>query len=151
MPSFENAVLLKVIILISKLSVVFCYYSLIRKGFFRSNTYPSSQSKYSKKTLIVHADVTDKIKTTSNGAWLPFGLIDCLDQKQPTEIIVAGESYVVWKSPLPSLVSTKGWNIMKDACPHRLAPLSQGRVDPETGCIECPYHGWQFASETGST
>ena len=26
-----------------------------------------------------------------------------------------------------------------DLCPHRLAPLSQGRVDPLTGCIECPY------------
>jgi phenylpropionate dioxygenase-like ring-hydroxylating dioxygenase large terminal subunit len=24
--------------------------------------------------------------------------------------------------------------------------LSQGRVDPQTGCIECPYHGWQFNS-----
>lgn len=34
-----------------------------------------------------------------------------------------------------------------DACPHRLAPLSQGRVDPSTGCIECPYHGWSFAAD----
>ena len=34
---------------------------------------------------------------------------------------------------------------MSDVCPHRLAPLSQGRVDPQSGCIECPYHGWQFA------
>ena len=36
---------------------------------------------------------------------------------------------------------------MADACSHRLAPLSQGRVDPETGCIECPYHGWQFRTD----
>lgn len=33
---------------------------------------------------------------------------------------------------------------MSDACPHRLAPLSQGRIDPLSGCIECPYHGQQF-------
>eukprot|EP00966_Prymnesium_polylepis_P267498 6179543-Prymnesium_polylepis.1 len=36
---------------------------------------------------------------------------------------------------------------MSDACPHRLAPLSEGRVDAE-GRIECPYHGWTF-SESG--
>ena len=28
-----------------------------------------------------------------------------------------------------------------------LAPLSQGRVDGATGCLECPYHGWQFAAD----
>jgi phenylpropionate dioxygenase-like ring-hydroxylating dioxygenase large terminal subunit len=38
-----------------------------------------------------------------------------------------------------------------DACPHRLAPLSQGRVDPVTGCIECPYHGWAFDADGGLT
>ena len=34
-------------------------------------------------------------------------------------------------------------------CPHRLAPLSEGRLatDPATGAarVECSYHGWQFA------
>jgi hypothetical protein len=28
----------------------------------------------------------------------------------------------------------------KDACPHRLVPLSEGRIAPN-GCLECPYHG----------
>lgn len=28
-------------------------------------------------------------------------------------------------------------------CPHRLAPLSEGRVDA-AGRLECPYHGWSF-------
>lgn len=57
----------------------------------------------------------------------------------PVAIEVAGEKLVAWKNPI-----TSEWSVMQDACPHRLAPLSQGRVDPETGCIECPYHGQQF-------
>lgn len=32
------------------------------------------------------------------------------------------------------------WQAVLDTCPHRLAPLSEGRID-ESGCIECPYHG----------
>ncbi len=32
---------------------------------------------------------------------------------------------------------------MADRCPHRLAPLSEGRVNEE-GRLECPYHGWTF-------
>ena len=85
-----------------------------------------------------------------NGAWMPFAVLNCIDEKDPTELEVVGETYVIWKNPLfPEDDPTRGWNIMKDACPHRLAPLSQGRVDQDTGCIECPYHGWQFESGTG--
>ena len=36
-----------------------------------------------------------------------------------------------------------------DSCPHRLVPLSEGRV-AESGCIECPYHGWQFNGTSGA-
>ena len=57
----------------------------------------------------------------------------------PIPVEVAGEKLVAWKSPI-----TSEWSVMRDECPHRLAPLSQGRVDPQTGCIECPYHGQQF-------
>ncbi len=54
----------------------------------------------------------------------------------------------VWHKPLPKTAkrgaAAKEWSALVDACPHRLAPLSQGRVDPQSGCIECPYHGWAF-------
>ena len=27
--------------------------------------------------------------------------------------------------------------VMLDACAHRLAPLSEGRIEPKTGCLQC--------------
>lgn len=38
----------------------------------------------------------------------------------------------------------------EDRCPHRLAPLSIGSVDPELG-LRCGYHGWTFGAEGGCT
>ena len=31
---------------------------------------------------------------------------------------------------------------MHDSC--RLAPLSQGRIEPSDGTLQCSYHGWRF-------
>lgn len=44
--------------------------------------------------------------------------------------------------PLVLFRSGNAIHCLKDICPHRFAPLSQGRV--VGGAIECPYHGWQF-------
>ncbi len=38
----------------------------------------------------------------------------------------------------------KQWSVLRDVCSHKFAALSQGRVNIDTNCIECPYHGWQF-------
>jgi len=38
----------------------------------------------------------------------------------------------------------------EDRCPHRLAPLSIGSVDPELG-LRCGYHGWTFDGSGGCT
>ncbi|GKB24788.1 putative Rieske [2Fe-2S] iron-sulfur domain-containing protein, partial [Tanacetum coccineum] len=35
--------------------------------------------------------------------------------------------------------------VFEDTCPHRLAPLSQGRID-QWGRLQCVYHGWCFAA-----
>lgn len=35
---------------------------------------------------------------------------------------------------------------LRDACPHRLAPLSMGKVRPD-GRLACSYHGWHFDAE----
>ena len=40
---------------------------------------------------------------------------------------------------------------LRDVCPHRAAPLSQGRQVEEGGqsALECPYHGWRFSTGDG--
>ena len=51
--------------------------------------------------------------------------------------------YVAWRD------NDGEWRVMDDACSHRLAPLSEGRIDRETNRLECAYHGWSF--ETSGT
>jgi phenylpropionate dioxygenase-like ring-hydroxylating dioxygenase large terminal subunit len=36
---------------------------------------------------------------------------------------------------------------LRDACPHRGMPLSEGKFDGHA--VECPYHGWVFEGKTG--
>lgn len=44
---------------------------------------------------------------------------------------------VLWRD------SSKSWRCFEDVCPHRLAPLSEGRVEAD-GTILCAYHAWRF-------
>mmetsp|Transcript_11799 Transcript_11799/g.15408 ORF Transcript_11799/g.15408 Transcript_11799/m.15408 type:complete len:530 (+) Transcript_11799:62-1651(+) len=71
-------------------------------------------------------------------AWVPIAGALELDPERPTPIKFLGKKYVVWKH------NVEGWKIFDDLCPHRLAPLSEGRIDEVTGNIQCSYHGWQF-------
>lgn len=76
---------------------------------------------------------------SSMGAWVPVGSISCLKGLEPTEIECMGLKFAVWRSGTT-------WSVVNNECPHRMAPLSLGRVDPKSNCIECSYHGWQFDS-----
>ena len=49
-----------------------------------------------------------------------------------------GEPLVFWKDTVSG-----EYRCTADKCPHRLVPLSEGRVN-EKGEIECGYHGWTF-------
>ncbi|WP_228038326.1 aromatic ring-hydroxylating dioxygenase subunit alpha [Nodosilinea sp. LEGE 06152] len=59
---------------------------------------------------------------------------------EPIAIELAGESLVLFRD------AGGQFSALPDLCPHRGAPLSRGRVT-ESGCIECPYHGWQFDTD----
>jgi phenylpropionate dioxygenase-like ring-hydroxylating dioxygenase large terminal subunit len=74
--------------------------------------------------------------------WYPLTPIEDLDPQQPTAVTVLGQRLVIWK-PKTALE----YCVFLDQCPHRLAPLSEGRVDEQTGHLMCSYHGWQFNAQ----
>ncbi|MQL77467.1 hypothetical protein Taro_009899 [Colocasia esculenta] len=70
--------------------------------------------------------------------WYPVSLVEDLDPAVPAPFQLLNRDIVLWKDP-----ATAEWVAFDDRCPHRLAPLSEGRID-EDGCLQCSYHGWSF-------
>ncbi|EKX38158.1 hypothetical protein GUITHDRAFT_50255, partial [Guillardia theta CCMP2712] len=75
--------------------------------------------------------------------WYPVSPAKDLKKDQPNQVVLLGLDLVVWWHQ-PSGT----WSCFADECPHRLAPLSEGRID-KNGNLQCAYHGWEF-SEKGS-
>jgi phenylpropionate dioxygenase-like ring-hydroxylating dioxygenase large terminal subunit len=57
---------------------------------------------------------------------------------QPQRIVLFGDAIVLWRTDDRAPLS-----VARDVCPHRGARLSQGWL-VDSGCIACPYHGWEF-------
>lgn len=71
--------------------------------------------------------------------WYPLLPIEDIELQKPTPVTLLGTPLVIWK---PS--SSQTYKVFLDRCPHRLAPLSEGRIDDKTNNLMCSYHGWQF-------
>lgn len=71
--------------------------------------------------------------------WYPLLPVEDLDPQQLTPVTILGLRLVIWKPK-----ASKTFRVFLDQCPHRLAPLSEGRIDDKTGNLMCSYHGWQF-------
>lgn len=72
--------------------------------------------------------------------WVPIASTYELDPDRPTPIDFLGQKYATYQD------NNANWIVVDDACPHRLAPLSEGRVDRVDGNLHCSYHGWEFNS-----
>ncbi|KAM7280100.1 hypothetical protein ACFE04_007234 [Oxalis oulophora] len=73
--------------------------------------------------------------------WYPVMPLCDLDKRRPHAKKVIGLDVVVWWDR-----NENEWKVFDDACPHRLAPLSEGRID-QWGRLQCVYHGWCFNGE----
>lgn len=72
--------------------------------------------------------------------WYPVAVVDFLDPSRPQAMQLLGKDIVLWRD------GTGKWCCFEDQCPHRLAPLSEGRVESD-GTLLCAYHAWRFDSE----
>uniref|UniRef100_A0A7N0T8J5 Rieske domain-containing protein n=1 Tax=Kalanchoe fedtschenkoi TaxID=63787 RepID=A0A7N0T8J5_KALFE len=70
--------------------------------------------------------------------WYPVMPVCDLDKRVPHAKKVLGIDVVVWWDR-----NENSWKVFDDTCPHRLAPLSEGRID-QWGRLQCVYHGWCF-------
>ncbi len=73
-------------------------------------------------------------------AWYPVYYITDLDLANPNKFTLLAQDLVIWWE-----AEAQTWRAFADQCPHRLAPLSQGRI--ADGLLECPYHGWAFGAD----
>ncbi|KAL5218865.1 hypothetical protein ABZP36_019549 [Zizania latifolia] len=74
--------------------------------------------------------------------WYPVAPVCDLDPREPHGKTVLGLRIVAW---FDRTAGDGGgdWRVFDDACSHRLAPLSEGRID-DKGRLQCVYHGWCF-------
>lgn len=72
--------------------------------------------------------------------WYPLLPVEDIDPQKPTTATLLGIPLLIWKP-----ASSPTYQIFLDKCPHRLAPLSEGRID-DSGNLMCSYHGWQFST-----
>jgi phenylpropionate dioxygenase-like ring-hydroxylating dioxygenase large terminal subunit len=70
-------------------------------------------------------------------SWLPVAAVREIGRR-PLACQLHGVPVVVFRSG-------DAIAAMKDRCPHRNVPLSDGRVSE--GAIVCPYHGWAFGAD----
>jgi hypothetical protein len=63
--------------------------------------------------------------------WYPIAAVDFLDPTRPHPFTLLGRDVVIWNDG-PTVKKKKqmgDWRVFDDACPHRMAPLSEGRVE----------------------
>jgi phenylpropionate dioxygenase-like ring-hydroxylating dioxygenase large terminal subunit len=73
--------------------------------------------------------------------WYPVAILRDLDPQRPWRFTLLEQDLVLWWDR-----PNDQWRAFADICPHRLVPLSEGRLNA-AGDLECPYHGWSFNGE----
>jgi nitrite reductase/ring-hydroxylating ferredoxin subunit len=70
--------------------------------------------------------------------WYAVAFEADVDKEAPYAFQLLGQRLVVWFDR-----QQEAWRCFADACPHKLALLSEGRI-ASNGELECPYHGWRW-------
>eukprot|EP00887_Chlorella_sp_A99_P007093 scaffold2.g7093.t1 len=73
--------------------------------------------------------------------WYAVAVADDVEKDRPYAFTLLGQPLVIWHDG-------SEWRCAEDRCPHRAAPLSEGKVWSD-GSLMCSYHGWRFRGEDG--
>ncbi len=74
--------------------------------------------------------------------WLEGPSLAEVSTEKPFSFEADGHSVLLIKSK-------QGLRAYRNACAHQGLPLENGILDPDNGTITCPWHGFQFDSESG--
>ena len=72
--------------------------------------------------------------------WYPVIPVQDLTVEGPNRVTLLGKDFCLW-------YDDKEWRAFADVCPHRLVPLSEGRIESSNEgkkLLQCAYHGWEF-------
>ncbi|XRB16033.1 Rieske domain-containing protein [Pseudoscourfieldia marina] len=123
-------------------------YASASSSFQTSSSSSSSSSPGSWRTRVAITDADATLDTSVIGEspkvpyafkkqWYPLVVLDMINPDLPHAVSLFGERLVVWKD------GQGEWRVFEDRCPHRAAPLSEGRVEQD-GTLMCAYHAWRF-------
>ncbi|EDX87484.1 Pheophorbide a oxygenase family [Synechococcus sp. PCC 7335] len=90
---------------------------------------------YDESALVRDSSPEESFQWTQQ--WYPLAVADYLDPQRPHAMQLLGKDVVLWRD------GTGTWRCFENACPHRLAPLSEGRIEAD-GRLLCAYHAWRF-------
>lgn len=85
--------------------------------------------------------MTERESVTASDRWESVARIEEIDGG-PKQVDVDGKSFLLHEND-------GGVRAYRNVCPHQLGPVAEGHVDEETGCVICPWHGWEFDLESG--
>ncbi len=114
----------------------------VNKVFPKSMTIKANSTKLNKSLdnskKKVHFKQDETFQWTKQ--WYPVAVVEFLAPSRPHKIQLLGKELVLWRD------GSGKWRCFEDFCPHRLAPLSEGRVESD-GTLLCAYHAWRFDAE----
>ncbi|EIE23397.1 hypothetical protein COCSUDRAFT_47272 [Coccomyxa subellipsoidea C-169] len=136
-----------------------------RRGVCQQRTFTGQESVWchpgftASRTLSRHAAILDAPPKTEPSQeaekegtfvwarqWYPLAFVEDLDPGRPHAMELLGKRLVIWYDS-----RQQKWTAFEDRCPHRLAPLSEGRIEPSDGTLMCSYHGWRFRGDGACT
>ena len=96
-------------------------------------------NKLQRRLNILNAEIKGKDEYCWDRHWYAIHIVKDIEVDKPTKVTLLERDYVLWKQSGSNEITA-----FLDQCPHRLVPLSEGRIEKSRNSLQCAYHGWEF-------